>query len=67
MMLTPDRLKERKVILKMATRKPKTEQVTSKPDAPVCQHQWMTIMGDDPYHHKVICVKCGKEGDSHAE
>jgi hypothetical protein len=55
--------KERKVILKMAaTRKPKTEpQVTSKPDAPVCQHQWMTIMGDDPYHHKVICVKCGKE------
>jgi hypothetical protein len=51
----------------MATRKLKTEQVTSKPDAPVCQHQWMTIMGDDPYHHKVICVKCGKEGDTHAE
>ena len=52
----------------MATRKQKTEpQVTSKPDAPVCQHQWMTIMGDDPYHHKVICVKCGKEGDTHAE
>lgn len=44
----------------MATRKPKTEPVTSKP-AESCQHQWMTVMGDDPYHHKVICVKCGKE------
>lgn len=47
----------------MATRKPKTEPVTSKP-AESCKHQWMTVPGKDPYHNRKICVKCGKEGDT---
>lgn len=59
--------KERKVIQKMAARKPKTEQT---PPVQTCRHQWMTVMGDDPYHNKVICTKCGAEkkgGDDRAE
>ena len=51
--------KERKVILKMATSK----QTAKKTEPPVqtCRHQWMTVPGDDPYHNKVICIKCGAE------
>lgn len=50
--------KERKVILKMATSKQ-----TKKTEPPVqtCRHQWMTVPGNDPYHNKVICIKCGAE------
>lgn len=38
----------------MATSKPKK-------DTPTCKHQWMTVMGDDPYTTKKICIKCGAE------
>lgn len=45
----------------MATSKQTTKKTEQTPPVQTCRHQWMTVPGDDPYHNKVICIKCGAE------